>query len=185
MGKLSPPGRLKNVGMYSMSCSWSVLDHSLNHQTPQEALQNPPRRSCGAPEHLKELSSRLQGPNSELPNTSRSSPAASKDRVSSSRTPRGALKQPPRTESRAPEHLEELSSRLQGTNFELPSKQARKKASRAIESKQETTEQEIKQPNEQTRKQANEQASKRASEHTTTRTNKQARGRQGAPQGLQ
>ena len=136
LGKSQPPGRLKNTDRYIISCSWSLLDHSLNLQTLQEALRNPPRRSCGAPEHLKELSSRLQGPNFELPNTSRSSPAASKDRVSSSRTPRGALKQPPGTESRAPEHLEELSSSLQGTNFELPSKQARKKASNAKESKQ-------------------------------------------------
>ena len=188
MGQLSPPGRLKNVGRYSISCSWSLLDHSLNLQTPQEALRNPPRRSCGALEHLKELSSRLQGPNFELPSTSRSSPAASRDRVSSSRTHRGALKQPPRTESRAPEHLEELSSSLQGTNFELPSKQARKKASKAKESKQANI-RASKQSNEQTSKRANEQASKRASKHPTKRTNKQAskqsRGRRGAPKGLQ
>ena len=181
LGKLSPPGRLKNVGRYSMSCSWSLLDHSLNLRTPQEALRNPPRRSRGALEHVKELSSRLQGPSFELPSTSRSSPAASRDRVSSSRTHRGALKQPPRTESRAPEHLEELSSSLQGTNFELPSKQARKKASKAKESKQANN-----RASKQAIKRANEQTSKRASEHTTKRTNnsKQARGRRGAPKGL-
>ena len=171
-----------------MSCSWSLLDHSLNLQTLQEALRNPPRRSCGAPEHLKELSSRLQGPNLELPNTSKSSPAASKDRVSSPRTSRGALKQPPRTESRAPEHLDELSSSLQGTNFELPSKKARKKASKAKESKQ-ANNRASKQASNQTSKRANEQASKRASEHTTKRANKQAskqasKRSAGCPEGL-
>ena len=164
LGKLSPPVRLKNVGRYSISCSWSLLDHSLNHQTPQEALRNPPRRSCGAPEHLKELSSRLQGPNFELPKISRSSPAASKDGVSSSRTPRGALKQPPRTESRAPEHLEELSSSLHGTNFDLPSKQTRKKASKAKEIKQVN-----KRASKQATRRANEQTSKRVSEQTSKR----------------
>ena len=203
-GQLSPPGRLKNVGRYSISCSWSLLDHSLNLQTPQEALRNPPRRSCGALEHLKELSSRLQGPNFKLPSTSRSSPAASRNRVSSSRTHRGALKQPPRTESRAPEHLEELSSSLQGTNFELPSKQARKKASKAKESKQannraskqaikraneqtskRASEQKSKRANEQTIKQASEQTSKRAHDQTNKQASKQARGRRGAPKGLQ
>ena len=148
----------------------------MNLQTPQEALRNPPRRSCGALEHLKELSSRLQGPNFELPSTSRSSPAASRDRVSSSRTHRGALKQPPRTESRAPEHLEELSSSLQGTNFELPSKQARKKASKAKESKQannRASKQAIKRANEQTSKRANEQASTRPNEQTSKQASKQ------------
>ena len=168
MGKSQPPGKLKNAGRYSISCSWSLLEHSLNHRTPQEALRTPPRRSCGAPEHVKELSSRLQGPNFELPNTPRSSPTASKDRVSSSRTPRGALKQPPRTESRAPEHLEELSSSLQGTNFELPSKQARKKASKAKESKQANN-----RASKQAIKRANEQASKRASEQTSKRAHDQ------------
>ena len=38
----------------------------------------------------------------------------------SSRTPQRALQQTPRTEFRAPEHLEELSSSLQGLSFELP-----------------------------------------------------------------
>ena len=173
VGEVIGAWEAQNAYRYSISRSWSLLDHSLNHQTPQEALRNPPRRSCGAPEHVKELSSRLQGPNFELPNNPRSSPAASKDRVSSSRTPRRALKQPPRTDSRAPEHLEELSSSLQGTNFELPSKQARKKASKAKESKQ-ANNRASKQSNEQTSKRANKQASKRASEHTTKRTNKQA-----------
>ena len=126
LGQSSPPGRLKNAGRYSISCSWGLLDHSLNLQTPQEALRSPPRRSCGAPEHLMELSSTLQGANFELPNTSRSSPAASKDRIPSSRTLPGALQQPPRTEFRDPEHLEELSSSLHGTKLELPSKQASK-----------------------------------------------------------
>ena len=110
LGKSRPPRKLKRADEYSMACSRSLLDHSLNHQTPQEPLREPPRRSCGAPEHLKELSSRLQGPNFEPPNTSKNSPATSKDRVSSSRTPREAFKQASRSESRAPEHLEELSS---------------------------------------------------------------------------
>ena len=39
----------------------------------------------------------------------------------SSRTPQRALQQTPRTEFRAPAHLEELSSSLQGLSFELPS----------------------------------------------------------------
>ena len=154
-------------------------------RTPPGALREPSRRSCGAPEHIQEIPERLQDDHVELPNTSKSSPgdsqdrisssrtpsrnspAASKDRVSSSRTPRGALKQPPRTESRAPEHLEELSSSLQGTNFELPSKQARKKASKAKESKQansRASKQANKRANEQTRKRANEQASTRPNE---------------------
>ena len=189
LGKSQPPTRrFKNVGRYSISCSWSLLDHSLNLQTPHQALREPPKRSCGASEHLKELSSRLQGPNFEAPNTSKNSPATSKDRVSSSRTHRGALKQPPRTESRAPEHLEELSSSLQGTNFELPSKQARKKASKAKESKQANNrarKQAIKRANEQTSKRASEQTSKRAHDQTNKQASKQARGRRGAPKGLQ
>ncbi|MDA8582795.1 hypothetical protein N9L68_01155 [bacterium] len=129
----------------------------------------------------------------ELPNTSKSSPADSKDQISSSRTPRGALQQPPKTEFRAPEHLEELSSSLPGPNPELPnisrscqaackerisSSQAskpggRKQANQRKASKR-TTEQASKQSNEQTRKRANEQASKRAIRHTTKRTNKQS-----------
>ena len=184
MGKLSPPVSSKNVYRYSVSCSWSLLDHSLNHQTPQEALRNPPRRSCGAPEHLEELSSRFEEPNFELPNTSKSSPAVSKDRVSSSRTPRGALTQPPRTECRAPEHLEELSSSLQGTNFELPSKQARKKASKAKENKQannRASKQAIKRANEQTSKRANGQAITRPNEQTSKQGSKRSAG---CPEGL-
>ena len=176
-------------------------------RTPQRALQQTPRTEFRAPEHLEELSSSLQGPNSELPNTSRSSPAASKDRIPNSRTPRGTLQQLPKTEFRAPEHLEELSSSLPGPNPELPnisrscqaaskerisssqaSKPGRKQAKQRKASKQ-TTEQASKQSNEQTSKRANEQASKRASEHTTKRKNKQAskqaRGRRGAPKGLQ
>ena len=165
-----------------------LLDHSLNHQTPQEALRNPPRRSCGAPEHLEELSSRFEEPNFELPNTSKSSPAVSKDRVSSSRTPRGALTQPPRTECRAPEHLEELASSLQGTNFELPSKQARKKANKSKESKQannRASKQAIKRANEQTSKRASEQTSKRAHDQTNQQASKQASKKSaGCPEGL-
>ena len=110
----------------------------------------------------------------------------------SSRTPQRALQQTPRTEFRAPEHLEELSSSLPGPNPELPtisrscqaaskerisssqaSKPGRKQAKQRKASKQ-TTEQASKQSNEQTSKRANEQASKRASEHTTKRTNKQS-----------
>ena len=140
-------------------------------RTPQRALQQTPRTKFRAPE------------------PSRSSPAASKDRVSSSRTPRGALKQPPRTESRAPEHLEELSSSLQGTNFKLPSKQARrKKASKAKESKQannRASKQAIKRANEKTSKRASEQTSKQAHDQTNKQAIKQARGRRGAPKGLQ
>ena len=172
-------------------------------RTSPGALQQTPRTEFQAPEHLEELSSSLQRPNFELPNTSRSSPADSKDRISSSRTPRGALQQPPRTEFRAPEHLEELSRSLPGPNAELPnisrswqaaskerisssqaSKPGRKQAKQRKASKQ-TTEQASKQSNEQTSKRANEQASKRASEHTTKRTNKQASKRSaGCPEGL-
>ena len=176
LGKSSPPGRLQNTDRYNISCSWSLLDHSLNLQTPHEALREPPRQSCGAPAHLKELSSRLQRPNFESPNTSRSSPAASKDRVSRSRTRRGALKQSPRNESRAPKHLEELSSSLQGTNFELPGKQARKKASKAKESKQannRASKQAIKRASEQTSKRASEQTSKREHDQRNKQASKQ------------
>ena len=81
---------------------WSLFDHSLNLQTLQEALREP------------------QNNHVELPSTSKSSPADAKDRISTSRTPPGALQQPPRTEFRAPEHLEELSSMLPGPDPELP-----------------------------------------------------------------
>ena len=140
----------------------------------------------------------------DFPNTSMSFPADSKDRISSSRTPPRPLHQPPRTEFRAPEHLEELSSSLPGPNPELPnisrscqaaskerisssqaSKPGRKQAKQRKASKQ-TTEQASKQSNEQT---ANEQTSKLANEQASTRpneqTSKQARGRRGAPKGLQ
>ena len=147
----------------------------------------------GTSKHFKKLSETLQDDHVELPSTLKSSPANAKDRNSCSRTPRGALQHPPRTEFRAPEHLEELSSSLPGPNPELPnisrscqaackerisSSQAsnpggRKQAKQRKASKQ-TTEQASKQSNEQTSKRANQQASKRASEHTTKRTNKQA-----------
>ena len=139
----------------------------------------------------------------ELPNTSKSSAADSKDRISSSRTPRGALQQPPRTEFRAPELLEELFDSLPRPNPELPnisrscraaskeripssqaSKPGRKQAKQRKASKQ-TTEQASKQSNEQTSKRASEQKSKRAGEQTNKQASKQARGRRGAPKGLQ
>ena len=136
------------------------------------------------------------GPILEPPNTSSSSPRASKTIMWSSRTPQGALQQTPRSEFRAPEHFEELSSSLQGPNSELPNismscqaaskdRISRSQASRQAsqeESKQakqrkaskRATEQASNQSNEQTSKRANEQASKRASEQTSERTNKQA-----------
>ena len=123
-------------------------------RTPQRALQQTPRTEFRAPEHLEELSSSLQGPSFELPNTSRSSQAASQDRIPSSRTSRGAVKQPPRNEFRAPKQASQEESK------QSKGKQASKQPS--------------KQASNQTSKRANEQASKRASEHTTKRTNKQA-----------
>ena len=169
MGKLSAHGKLKNADRYSISCSWNLLDHSLNHQTPQEALRNPPRRSCGAPEHLKELSSRLEGPNFELPNTSRSSQAASQDRIPSSRTSRGAVKQPARNEFQAPKQASQEESKQSKGNqaAQSPSNQASNQTS--------------KRANKQTSKPANEQASTRPNAHTS----KQARGWRGASRGLQ
>ena len=169
MGKSRLPGRLKNADRHSISCSWSLPDHSLNLQTPHEALREPPRRSCGAPEHLEELFSSLHGPSFELPNTSRSSQAASQDRIPSSRTSRGAVKQPPRNEFRAPKQASQEESK------QSKGKQASKQPS--------------KQASNQTSKRAKEQTSKRANEQASTRPNEQtskpARGRRGAPKGLQ
>ena len=168
-GNLRLPGRLKNADRYSISCSWRLLDHSLNLQTPHQALRKPPRRSCGAPEHLQELSSSLQGPSFELPNISRSSQAVSQDRIPSSRASRGAVKQPPRNEFRAPKQASQEESKQ--SKGKRASKQPSKQASN------------------QTSKRANEQTSKRANEQARTRpkeqTSKQPRGRRGAPKGLQ
>ena len=120
----------------------------------------------------------------ELPNTSKSSAADSKDRISSSRTPRGALQQPPRTEFRAPEHLAELFDSLPGPNPELPnisrscqaapkerisSEQNKNKVSNTKENNQAT-----KRTIKQSSKRAHEQTSKRANEHMINRTNKQS-----------
>ena len=136
----------QNADRYSIPCSWSHLDHSLNLQTPHQALRGPPRRSCGAPEHRKELSNKLSGPNVELANTSRTSQAACQDRIPSSWTSRGALKQPPRNEFRAPKQASQEESNKQT---------------------------EGKQASEQPSKQASNRTSKRASEQTSKRTNEQ------------
>ena len=138
-------------------------------RTPQRALQQTPRTEFRAPEHPEELSSSLQGPSFEFPNTSRSSQAASQDRIPSSRTSRGAVKQPPRNEFRAPKQASQEESK------QSKGKQASKQPS--------------KQASNQTSKRANEQASKRASKHTTKRTNKQAskqasKRSAGCPEGL-
>ena len=121
----------------------------MNLQTPPQALRKPPRRSCGAPEHLKELSkktrntelrapedleelsSSLQGPKPELPNISKSCQAASKERISS--------------------------------------EQNKKKVSNTKENNQAT-----KRAIKQSSKRAHEQTSKRANEHMINRTNKQS-----------
>ncbi len=103
-GKLWLPGRLENADRHSVSCFCGLLDHSLILQTPQQALREPRRRLCGAPEHLQELPSSLHGANfklpdtptsssASLPNTSKSSQAASMERISSSQRPRQAGKQ--------------------------------------------------------------------------------------------
>ena len=144
---LEPPNTSSSSPRASKTIMWSS-------RTPQRALQQTPRTEFRAPEHLEELSSSLQGPSFELPNTSRSSQAASQDRIPSSRTSRGAVKQPPRNEFRAPKQASQEESK------QSKGKQASKQPS--------------KQASNQTSKRANEQASKRASEHTTKRTNKQA-----------
>ena len=122
-------------------------------RTPQRALQQTRRTEFRAPEHLEELSSSLQGPSFELPNTSRSSHAASQDRMPSSRTSRGAGKQPPRNEFRAPKQASQEESK------QSKGKQASKQPS--------------KQASNQTSKRANEQTSKRANEQASTRPNEQ------------
>ena len=150
-------------------------------RTPQRALQRPPRTEFQAPEHLEDLSSSLQGPSFELPNISRSSQAASQDRIPSSRTSRGAVKQPPRNEFRAPTQAsqEESTQSKRKQASKQPSKQATKQAN----------EQTSKRANEQASKRAhdqtNKQASKRAHDQTNKQASKQARGRRGAPKGLQ
>ena len=142
-------------------------------RTPQRALQQTPRTEFRAPEHLEELSSSLQGLSFELPNTSRSSLTASQDRIPSSRTSRGAVDQPPRNEFRAPKQAsQEESKQSKGKQAsKQPSKQASNQTS--------------KRANEQTSKRANEQTSKRAHDQTNKQASKQARGRRGAPKGLQ
>ena len=139
-------------------------------RTPQRALQQTPRTEFRAPEHLEELSSSLQRPSFELPNTSRSSQAASQDRIPSSRTSRGAVKQPPRNEFRAPKQAsQEESKQSKGKQAsKQPSKQASNQTSK-----------------QQTSKRASEQTSKRAHDQTNKQASKQARGRRGAPKGLQ
>ena len=138
-------------------------------RTPRGALQQIRRTEFRAPKHLEELSSSLQGPNFELPNSSRSSQAAFQDRIPSSRTSRGAVKRPPRIEFRAPKQAS------QEENKQSKGKQASKQPS--------------KQANNQTSKRANEQTSKRANEQASTRpneqTSKQASKRSaGCPEGL-
>ena len=133
-------------------------------RTPQRALQQTPRTKFRAPEHLEELSSSLQRPSFELPNTSRSSQAASQDRIPSSRTSRGAVKQPPRNEFRAPKQAsQEESKQSKGKQAsKQPSKQASNQTS--------------KRANEQTSKRANEQASTRPNEQTSKQASKRSAG---------
>ena len=68
-------------------------DRVPSSRTHRGALQQPPRIEFRAPEHLEELSSSLPGPNPELPNISRSSQAASKERISSSQASKPGRKQ--------------------------------------------------------------------------------------------
>ena len=139
-------------------------------RTPQRALQQTPRTKFRAPEHLEELSSSLQRPSFELPNTSRSSQAASQDRIPSSRTSRGAVKQPARNEFQAPKQAsqEEESKQSKGKQAsEQPSKQASNQTS--------------KRENEQTSKRANEQAGTRPNEQTSNQASKRSAG---CPEGL-
>ena len=139
-------------------------------RTPRRALQQTLRTEFRAPEHPEELSSSLQGPSFELPNTPRSSQPASQDRIPSSRTSRGAAKQPPRNEFRAP-------------------KQESQEESKQSKGKQ-TSKQPSKQSIKQTGKRASDQASKRVNEQASTRpieqTSKQASKRStGCPEGLE
>ena len=122
-------------------------------RTPQRALQQTPRTEFRAPEHLEELSSSLQGLSFELPNTSRSSLTASQDRIPSSRTPRGAVEQPPRNEFRAP-------------------KQASQEKSKQIKGNQ-ASKQSINQACNETSKRSNKHTSKRANVQSSTRPNEQ------------
>ena len=98
LGNSRLPGGFQSVGRYSISCSWGLLDHSLNLQTLQQALRVPPGRSCGAPEHLRELSTSLHGASLKLPDTPTSyeaSKQASKQPINQSKTKRStqAIKQ--------------------------------------------------------------------------------------------
>ena len=138
-------------------------------RTPQRVLQQTPRTEFRAPEHLEELSSSLQGPSFELPNTSRSSQAVSQDRIPSSRTSRGAVKQPPRNEFRAPKQASQEDSKQ--SKGKQASKQPCKQASN----------QTSKRANEQTSKRANEQASTRPNEQTSKQASKRSAG---CPEGL-
>ena len=138
-------------------------------RTPQRALQQTPRTKFRAPEQLEELSSSLQRPSFELPNTSRSSQAASQDRIPSSRTSRGAVKQPPRNEFRAPKQASQEESK------QSKGKQASKEPSK------QTGNQTSKRADEQTSKRANEQASTRPNEQTSRQASKRSAG---CPEGL-
>ena len=139
-------------------------------RTPQRALLKTRRTEFRAPEHLEELSSSLQRPSFELRNTSRSFQAASQDRIPSSRTSRGAVKQPARNEFQAPKQAsqEEESKQIKGKQAsEQPSKQASNQTS--------------KRENEQTSKRANEQAGTRPNEQTSKQASKRSAG---CPEGL-
>ena len=74
-----------------------LLDWSLGLEARQQALPKPPKRSCGAPEHLKELSNTLHGADLKLSKTSECLQQASKH-------PTGALRNV--TEHRISEHNE-------------------------------------------------------------------------------
>ena len=139
------------------------------------------------------------GPLREPPNTSPSSPRASKTVMWSSRAPQRAFQQTLRTESRAPEHLEELSSSLQGLSFELPNTsrnslpapQDRIPSSRtsrgAVEqpprnefrapkqaSQEENKQNKLNQTSKPSINQACNETSKRSNKHTNDRTNVQS-----------
>ena len=70
--------RPPNIVKYNVSWSCGLLDWSLSSEARQQALQDPPRRSCGAPEHLKELSNTLHGADLKLSKTSECLQQASK-----------------------------------------------------------------------------------------------------------
>ena len=62
LDRSKPPNSVK----YNISWSCGFRDWSLSSEARQQAFQDPPRRSCGASEHLKELSNTLHGADLKL-----------------------------------------------------------------------------------------------------------------------